>query len=319
MTLETISAESASFVHRSVLLQESISGLNIKPDGIYIDATFGRGGHSQHILKQLSENGRLIALDRDDAAIEAAKTFSDDPRFSIHHVAFSNIKDVVNELDLMGEIDGVLMDIGVSSPQLDDASRGFSFQKDGPLDMRMDRSSGMSAATWLQYADLDEITMVLKTYGEEKFGKRIAHAVIEQRAIKPLETTAEFAALIDKAVPVKDKYKHPATRSFQGVRIFINGELDQLNAGLEGAVEVLKPGGRLAVISFHSLEDRVVKRFIRSQSKGKDVPHNMPITQQEIDADKVLKAIGKAIKPSREEVSENVRSRSSVLRVAEKL
>jgi 16S rRNA (cytosine1402-N4)-methyltransferase len=307
------------FIHRSVLLNESIDGLNIHPDGIYIDATFGRGGHSEQILQQLSANGRLIALDRDESAIEAAKRFDDDPRFSIHHVAFSHITDVVNELNLVGKIDGVLMDIGVSSPQLDDASRGFSFQKDGPLDMRMDRSSGVSAATWLQYADLDEITMVLKTYGEEKFGKRIAHAVLEQRAIKPLETTAEFAALIDKAVPVKDKYKHPATRSFQGVRIFINGELDQLNEGLNGAVKVLKSGGRLAVISFHSLEDRVVKRFIRTLSKGKDVPHNMPITQQEIDADKVVKAVGKAIKPSAKEVDDNVRSRSSVLRVAEKL
>jgi 16S rRNA (cytosine1402-N4)-methyltransferase len=307
------------FIHRSVLLNESIDGLNIHPDGIYIDATFGRGGHSEQILQQLSANGRLIALDRDESAIEAAKRFDDDPRFSIHHVAFSHITDVVNELNLVGKIDGVLMDIGVSSPQLDDASRGFSFQKDGPLDMRMDQSSGVSAATWLQYADLDEITMVLKTYGEEKFGKRIAHAVLEQRAIKPLETTAEFAALIDKAVPVKDKYKHPATRSFQGVRIFINGELDQLNEGLNGAVKVLKSGGRLAVISFHSLEDRVVKRFIRTLSKGKDVPHNMPITQQEIDADKVVKAVGKAIKPSAKEVDDNVRSRSSVLRVAEKL
>jgi 16S rRNA (cytosine1402-N4)-methyltransferase len=310
---------SDQFIHRSVLLQESISGLNIKPDGIYIDATFGRGGHSAEILKQLSNKGRLIALDRDDTAIESAQRFIDDPRFSIHHVAFSHIEDVVNELELMCNIDGVLMDIGVSSPQLDDASRGFSFQKDGPLDMRMDRSSGISAADWLNKADLDEITMVLKTYGEEKFGKRIAHAVIEQRAIKPLETTAEFAQLIDKAVPVKDKFKHPATRSFQGVRIFINGELDQLNQGLAGAVKVLKTGGRLVVISFHSLEDRVAKRFIRKLSKGKDIPRGLPITQQEIDADKLVIAIGRAVKPSAEEVAQNVRCRSSVLRTAEKL
>jgi len=310
---------SEKFTHRAVLLQESISGLNIKPDGIYIDATFGRGGHSAEILKQLSSKGRLIALDRDDTAIESAQRFIDDPRFSIHHVAFSNIKDVVNELELMCNIDGVLMDIGVSSPQLDDASRGFSFQKDGPLDMRMDRSSGISAADWLNKADLDEITKVLKTYGEEKFGKRIAHAVLEQRVIKPLETTAEFAQLIDKAVPVKDKFKHPATRSFQGVRIFINGELDQLNQGLESAVNVLKTGGRLVVISFHSLEDRVVKRFIRKLSKGKDIPRGLPITQQEIDADKLVIAIGRAIKPSAEEIAQNVRCRSSVLRIAEKL
>jgi len=258
-------------------------------------------------------------LDRDDTAIESGQRFIDDPRFSIHHVAFSNIEDVVNELELMCNIDGVLMDIGVSSPQLDDASRGFSFQKDGPLDMRMDRSSGISAADWLNKADLEEITMVLKTFGEEKFGKRIAHAVLEQRVIKPLETTAEFAQLIDKAVPVKDKFKHPATRSFQGVRIFINGELDQLNQGLAGAVKVLKSGGRLAVISFHSLEDRVAKRFIRKLSKGKEIPRGLPITQQEIDADKIVKAMGRAIKPSTEEIALNVRCRSSVLRVAEKL
>ncbi|MFT6086711.1 MAG: 16S rRNA (cytosine1402-N4)-methyltransferase [Glaciecola sp.] len=310
---------SEKFIHRSVLLQESISGLNIKPDGIYIDATFGRGGHSAEILKQLSSKGRLIALDRDDTAIESAQRFIDDPRFSIHHVAFSNIEDVVNELELMCDIDGVLMDIGVSSPQLDDASRGFSFQKDGPLDMRMDRSTGISASDWLNKADLEEITMVLKTYGEEKFGKRIAHAVIEQRVIKPLETTAEFAQLIDKAVPVKDKFKHPATRSFQGVRIFINGELDQLNQGLESAVRVLKTGGRLVVISFHSLEDRVVKRFIRKLSKGKDIPRGLPITQQEIDAEKLVIAIGRAVKPTAKEIAQNVRCRSSVLRTAEKL
>jgi 16S rRNA (cytosine1402-N4)-methyltransferase len=310
---------SEQFIHRSVLLRESIAGLDIKPNGIYVDATFGRGGHSAEILKQLSSKGRLIALDRDNTAIESAQRFIDDPRFSIHHVAFSNIEDVVNELELMCDIDGVLMDIGVSSPQLDDASRGFSFQKDGPLDMRMDRSTGISAADWLNKAELEEITMVLKTYGEEKFGKRIAHAVLEQRVIKPLETTAEFAQLIDKAVPVKDKFKHPATRSFQGVRIFINGELDQLNQGLEGAVKVLKTGGRLVVISFHSLEDRVVKRFIRKLSKGKDIPRGLPITQQEIDAEKLVIAIGRAVKPTAEEIAQNVRCRSSVLRTAEKL
>lgn len=310
---------SDQFIHRPVLLQESIAGLDIKPDGIYIDATFGRGGHSAEILKQLSSRGRLIALDRDDTAIESAQRFIDDPRFSIHHVAFSNIEDVVNELELMCDIDGVLMDIGVSSPQLDDASRGFSFQKDGPLDMRMDRSTGISAADWLNKAELEEITMVLKTYGEEKFGKRIAHAVLEQRVIKPLQTTAEFAQLIDKAVPVKDKFKHPATRSFQGVRIFINGELEQLNQGLESAVKVLKTGGRLVVISFHSLEDRVVKRFIRKLSKGKDIPRGLPITQQEIDAEKLVIAIGRAVKPTAEEIAQNVRCRSSVLRTAEKL
>lgn len=309
----------AALSHLSVLLDESIEGLNIQTDGIYVDATFGRGGHSRAILEAIGDDGRLIALDRDKEAIKAAEQFANDKRFSIHHCAFANIKVVINDLDLYGKIDGVLMDIGVSSPQLDDASRGFSFQKDGPLDMRMDTGSGMSAAQWLNCASLEEIAQVIKRYGEEKFGTRIAHAVLEQRVIKPLETTKEFADLIDRAVPVKDKFKHPATRAFQGVRIFINGELKQLELGLSESVDILKPGGRLAVISFHSLEDRMVKRFIKSQSRGKVYPNKLPVTQSVLDEGKRLKAIGKAIKPSDEEITRNKRSRSSVLRVAEKL
>lgn len=308
----------AAFTHKPVLLEESIQALNIKPDGIYIDATFGRGGHSRAILSQLGENGRLIALDRDAQAIEAAISFTDDNRFSIHHCAFANIKAVVNDLGLYGQIDGVLMDIGVSSPQLDDAARGFSFQKDGPLDMRMDTGSGLSAAQWLNTASLEEIAKVIKQYGEEKFGTRIAHAVLEQRVIK-LETTAEFASLIDQAVPVKDKFKHPATRTFQGVRIFINGELKQLELGLSESVDVLRQGGSLVVISFHSLEDRMVKRFIKSQSQGPKYPSKLPLTQAMLDAGKILKPIGKATKPSDKEVQANARSRSSVLRAAMKL
>ena len=210
------------------------------------------------------------------------------------------------------------MDLGVSSPQLDDAERGFSFMKDGPLDMRMDTSRGQSAAQWLAHADEQDITQVIKEFGEEKFGKRIAHAIVERRKTRPLTRTAELAALIDEAVPVKDKFKHPATRAFQGIRIYINAELDQLRVGLKAAVEVLAKDGRLAVISFHSLEDRLVKRFMKDQSRGKVVPANLPVTQAEIDADKVLKALGK-MKPSKEEIAQNVRSRSSVLRVAEKL
>lgn len=305
--------------HTSVLLNESVDALNIRADGIYVDATFGRGGHSRAILTRLGEKGRLIALDRDPAAIEAANSLQEDSRFSIHHVPFAQIEELLENIGLKHEIDGVLMDIGVSSPQIDEAQRGFSFQKDGPLDMRMDTTSGQSAAQWLNTASLDEITFVLKRYGEEKFGKRIAHAVLEHRMHKPLATTAEFAKLIDQAVPVKDKYKHPATRSFQGVRIFINGELEQLEAGLQGACEVLKRGGRLAVISFHSLEDRIVKRFIKAQSQGTVYPSKFPVKQSELDVGKRLKAVGKAIMPSDEEITANVRSRSSVLRVAEKL
>ncbi|WP_218354105.1 16S rRNA (cytosine(1402)-N(4))-methyltransferase RsmH [Alteromonas lipotrueiana] len=309
----------SNFAHISVLLNECMDGLAIKPDGVYVDATFGRGGHSRKILEQLSEQGRLIAFDRDPQAIEAAQPLLSDPRFSIIHEPFGTLAEQLEQQGLGGKVDGVLMDLGVSSPQLDDADRGFSFLRDGPLDMRMDTSRGISAADWLNKAELQDITQVIKEFGEEKFGKRIAHAVVERRQTQPLSRTLEFAELIDQAVPVKDKYKHPATRAFQGIRIYINAELEQLRVGLKAATKVLKPGGRLAVISFHSLEDRLVKRFIKEQSKGKVVPHNLPVTQAEIDADKVLKPIGKAIKPSAKEIEVNVRSRSSVLRVAEKL
>ena len=309
----------SELAHISVLLNECIEGLAIDPDGIYVDATFGRGGHSAKILEQLSANGRLIAFDRDPQAIKAAERFADDKRFTIIHEPFSEMENQLTEMGLAGQINGVLMDLGVSSPQLDDASRGFSFLRDGPLDMRMDTSRGMSAAQWLNSAEEQDIAQVIKEFGEEKFGKRIAHAIVNRRQSAPLSRTAELAELIDEAVPVKDKYKHPATRAFQGIRIYINAELDQLRVGLKCAVAVLGAKGRLAVISFHSLEDRLVKRFIKDQSKGKAVPHNLPVTQAEIDADKVLRPIGKAIKPSDEEIKQNVRSRSSVLRVAEKL
>lgn len=309
---------SESFKHTSVLLQECLDGLAIKPDGIYIDATFGRGGHSGEILSQLGEQGRLIAFDRDPQAIEAAKRFADDERFTIVHSPFADMAEVIESMSLTGEIDGVLMDLGVSSPQLDDAERGFSFLRDGPLDMRMDTSRGQSAAEWLAEADEQDITQVIKEFGEEKFGKRIAHAIVNERKVNPIMRTSELVRIIDQAMPVKDKFKHPATRTFQGIRIYINAELEQLRVGLKAATAILKPKGRLAVISFHSLEDRLVKRFMKEQSKGKAVPHGLPLTQQEIDADKVLSLIGKAIKPGEDELAVNVRSRSAVLRVAEK-
>lgn len=318
MTTQNTSS-SSEFKHISVLLDECIEALAIKPGGIYIDATFGRGGHSAHILDALGDDGQLIAFDRDPQAIQAAERFAEDKRFRIIHAPFGNMAEEVESLGLTGKIDGVLMDLGVSSPQLDDAERGFSFLRDGPLDMRMDTSKGQSAADWLAHAEEQDITQVIKEFGEEKFGKRIAHAIVNKRKETPITRTAQLATIIDQAVPVKDKYKHPATRAFQGIRIYINAELEQLRVGLKAATQVLAKEGRLAVISFHSLEDRLVKRFIKDQSKGKVVPHNMPITQAEIDADKVLKALGRAIKPSEEEVMNNVRSRSSVLRVAEKL
>jgi 16S rRNA (cytosine1402-N4)-methyltransferase len=307
------------FSHLAVLLQESIDGLAIKPDGIYMDATFGRGGHSRQILKALSPKGQLIAIDRDLSAIDAAKSLADDPRFSIHHRPFSELQSVAEELGLIGKIDGILMDLGVSSPQLDDAGRGFSFMRNGPLDMRMDTTRGLSAAQWLAVAEEQDITQVIKEFGEEKFGKRIAHGIVNARQIAPITDTAQLAEIIDLAVPVKDKYKHPATRSFQAIRIYVNSELDEIKTGLKAALNTLAPQGRLAVISFHSLEDRLVKRFVREQSRGLNVPHGMPILQAEIDAAKAMKPIGKAIKPSADELKRNVRARSSVLRVAEKL
>ncbi|MFQ3197554.1 MAG: 16S rRNA (cytosine1402-N4)-methyltransferase [Paraglaciecola sp.] len=307
------------FSHLSVLLHESIEGLNIKPDGLYLDATFGRGGHSRQILSQLSAQGRLVALDRDPAAIQAAKQLADDPRFCICHSNFSDMESVLQDLGLHGKVDGILMDLGVSSPQLDDAQRGFSFMREGPLDMRMDPSKGLSAAQWLAEADEQDITQVIKEFGEEKFGKRIAHGIVNARQEEAIITTAQLAKIIDLAVPVKDKFKHPATRSFQAIRIYINSELDEIRTGLKAALNSLHSEGRLSVISFHSLEDRLVKRFIRDQSRGLQVPHNFPVTQAQIDAVKAMKAIGKAIKPSAGELEQNIRARSSVLRVAEKL
>ncbi|MBB1398217.1 16S rRNA (cytosine(1402)-N(4))-methyltransferase RsmH [Pseudoalteromonas sp. SG44-8] len=309
----------AQFEHISVLMDETIEGLAIKPDGIYMDGTFGRGGHSGQILARLGEHGRLQAIDQDPQAIKSAEKFSDDSRFAIAHTRFSNLYEVAEQNDLLGKVDGILLDIGVSSPQLDDAERGFSFMKDGPLDMRMDPTSGRSAAQWLAEAELEEIVHVIKTYGEEKFGRRIAHKVLEVRAHTPITTTKQLADLVDEAVPVKDKFKHPATRTFQAIRIYINSELEEIQTALQAALGVLKPGGRLVVISFHSLEDRIVKQFIKKQSKGVALPRGLPLTDAQINKNLTLKAVGKAIKPSQAEVDRNPRSRSSVLRVAQRL
>ena len=313
------SPRASQSVHRSVLLEESIDALSINPDGVYMDVTFGRGGHSELILERLSERGRLIALDRDPEAIQSAQRFADDPRFCIEHVAFSAMNEVAEKHNVLGKVDGILMDLGVSSPQLDDAQRGFSFMRSGPLDMRMDTTSGISAAQWLAKADEDDICQVIKEFGEEKFGKRIANAIVLRRSEKPILTTADLAELVDQAVPVKDKYKHPATRTFQAIRIYINSELDEVRSGLKSALTCLNSGGRLAVISFHSLEDRLVKRFMREQSRGMHVPARMPITEAQINETKAMRLIGKALKPDEQEILRNTRSRSSVLRVAEKL
>ncbi len=303
--------------HITVLLHETVDGLNIKPDGIYVDGTFGRGGHSRLILEKLGESGRLIAIDRDPQAAESAKEFSDDKRFEFHHQNFATIQPLLAQKDLLGMVDGILLDLGVSSPQLDQAERGFSFLQDGPLDMRMDTSRGPSAADWLAKAEVDDIRRVLKEYGEEKFATRIARAICETRSETPILRTVQLAKIIDEACPVKDKHKHPATRSFQAIRIYINDELGELRRTLDVTSEILAPQGRMSIISFHSLEDRLVKRFIRDKSKGDKFPKGIPVMDS--DLNKEFIPICKAIKASRNEVEMNPRSRSAVLRIAEKI
>ncbi|ERM59538.1 MULTISPECIES: 16S rRNA (cytosine(1402)-N(4))-methyltransferase RsmH [Vibrio] len=313
-----------AFKHISVLLNESIDGLAIKPDGTYIDGTFGRGGHSRTILSKLGENGRLFSIDRDPQAIAEAQKI-DDPRFTIIHGPFSGMAEYAERYDLVGKVDGVLLDLGVSSPQLDDAERGFSFMKDGPLDMRMDPTTGIPVSQWLVDADLDDITWVIREFGEDKHARRIAKGIIayqENEENEPLTRTGQLAKLISDVAPKNFKEKkHPATRAFQAFRIYINSELEEIDTALKGAASILAPQGRISVISFHSLEDRMVKRFIRKESQGPQVPHGLPLTEDQIKAlgSADLKPIGKAIKPSKGEVDENTRSRSSVLRIAEKL
>lgn len=301
--------------HLSVLLTESVAALSIKPDGFYVDGTFGRGGHSRYILDQLGEQGHLLAFDKDPAAIEcAARDFANDPRFEIAHDSFATLEEAITSRQKLGQVDGVLLDLGVSSPQLDEADRGFSFLRDGPLDMRMDTSRGESAAEWLASARQDDIADVLWRYGEERFRGRIAREIVEQRKASPLTTTAQLAALVDRAVPMREKNKHPATRSFQAIRIHINKELADLEQGLAQALTVLRGGGRLSVISFHSLEDRIVKRFMRDEARGE--PAGFGRSEALLPK---LKVLSKAVRAGDDELQENKRARSAVLRVAEKL
>lgn len=306
------------FHHAPVLLEESLEALAIREDGIYIDCTFGRGGHSAAILAKLGDKGRLIALDRDaDAVASASQSFGEDPRFVIEHASFDRLAELAARYGIAGAVNGILLDLGVSSPQLDDAKRGFSFMNDGPLDMRMDTNSGMSAAEWLGEASEGEIRDVLRTYGEERFAGRIARAIVLARQEAPLMTTLQLARLVEKAVPRREKGKHPATRSFQAIRIRINRELEQLESVLAQALDVLAPGGRLVVISFHSLEDRIVKRFFRKHSSPPKLPRGVPVMAQEEAT--LLKLIGKSIVPSAKELASNPRARSSRLRVAERV
>jgi 16S rRNA (cytosine1402-N4)-methyltransferase len=303
--------------HVSVLLRPSIEALKIDPVGIYIDATFGRGGHSRMILERLAEQGRLIAIDRDPQAVAyGEQLFGQDSRFRMVQENFAMLAEVAEKQGVMGQVNGILLDLGVSSPQLDQAQRGFSFSQDGPLDMRMDPSHGISAAEWLQRAEARDISQVLREYGEERHAKRIAKAIIDARSTQRIETTAQLAELVSRANPSWEKGKHPATRSFQAIRIFVNGELEALKKGLERVVDVMAIGGRLAVISFHSLEDRIVKRFMRDQAKGDPYPPGLPVTDDQRQPR--LRLIGKAIHPDDGEISVNPRARSAVLRVAER-
>ena len=307
-----------AMAHTSVLLDAAIDALNIQAAGVYIDGTFGRGGHAAAILERLGPDGRLLGFDKDPEAVAvAAERFGSDARFHMTHGSFVMMADVVEQMGLSGKVDGILLDLGVSSPQLDDAVRGFSFMQQGPLDMRMNPQAGESAADWLNRADEKEIADVLWRYGEEKFSRRIARAVVEARTEAPLRTTQDFVALIEQAVPKREKHKHPATRSFQAVRIFVNRELDDLEDCLIRVPRMLAPLGRLVVISFHSLEDRIVKRFIRRESQGVVPPKGLPVMGE--PEGRTLRAVGKALQPGESEVAANPRARSAVLRVAERL
>jgi 16S rRNA (cytosine1402-N4)-methyltransferase len=308
--------------HRPVLMHEVLEGVAVRPKGKYVDATFGRGGHSRAILQQLTQGGELLVIDKDPQAIQEAmdlkKTLTG-PRLHICHGSFARLAEFVDGVNWHGQVDGILMDLGVSSPQLDQSARGFSFMRDGPLDMRMDTTSGITAAQWLATASKEEIAQVLWIYGEERQSRKIASAIVLDRQKKPFTHTTELAQMIARVCPKKYRQKiHPATKTFQAIRIFINQELEDLELALKQAVDVLALGGRLAVISFHSLEDRKVKHFIRELASGdRGVPRDVPI--RGVDACKVLQRLGGAIKPTYKEIEDNSRSRSARLRVAEKI
>ena len=304
--------------HAPVLLEEVLAALDVKAGGCYCDATFGRGGHSAGVLARLGSAGRLIALDRDPQAVAAGRErFGADPRFAIAHAEFARLDEELESLGVAQALDGILFDLGVSSPQLDDAGRGFSFTRDGPLDMRMDPRQGPSAAEWLARASLEEIAGVIATLGEERFARRIARAIVARRSERPFERTADLAAVIAASVPTREPGKHPATRSFQAIRMRVNSELEQLEAGLEGARRRLAAHGRLCVVSFHSLEDRLVKRFMRRHASVDPMFAGLPAIPPA--ARPTLRVVGKPVHPSAAEIGRNPRARSAVLRVAERL
>jgi 16S rRNA (cytosine1402-N4)-methyltransferase len=304
--------------HTTVLLDEAVEALVTDSNGFYVDGTFGRGGHSAAILARLSSQGRLLAIDKDPEAIAAGRErFEGESRFELVHASFADIAELVAARGRSGAVAGVLLDLGVSSPQLDQAERGFSFMHDGPLDMRMDTEHGQSAAEWLAKADEAEIIRVLRDYGEEKFARRMAVAIVRERQVAPIVRTRQLAEIVAAANPAWEKGKHPATRAFQAIRIHINRELEDLEALLATVLDTLQIGGRLVVISFHSLEDRIVKRFIRRQEKGPEIPRGLPV--RDVDIPRRLRSIGRAVKAGDSEVDRNVRARSAVMRIAEKV
>jgi len=307
-----------AFEHQSVLLQQAVDALVTDESGFYIDGTFGRGGHSKRILEKLSGEGRLLVVDKDPEAIsEAEKLKQQDSRLIVAHCSFAQIADLADNHGVSGNVSGVLLDLGVSSPQLDEAERGFSFSKDGPLDMRMNNAEGMTAQEWLASAREEEMARVFFEYGEERFSRRIARAIAEERKQTSITGTLQLAELVKQAHPAWEKHKHPATRVFQAIRIHINNELGELEQVLSSIVDILRTGGRMVVISFHSLEDRLVKQFINREQRGDDFPPDMPVTQAQLNPR--LKRMGKQVRADVAEVSENVRARSAVLRVAEKI
>ncbi len=307
-----------SALHETVLKHEAVNALMVQPDGVYLDATFGRGGHSAAILEHLGPKGRLLVIDRDPEAVaEAERLRERDSRVYVTHGAFGDLQSVAEDAGVLGKVNGILFDLGVSSPQLDQAERGFSFLRDGPLDMRMDPTQGVSAAEWINTAKEKEIADVLYEFGEERHSRRMARRIVEERQKAAISSTGQLAAIVKEANPAWEKDKHPATRAFQGIRIFINREFDEITNGLERALSVLAIGGRLVVISFHSLEDRIVKKFIAVQTKGDNFPRGLPVSQDMLNPR--LKAIGKASKPGAEEIGKNPRARSAIMRVAEKI
>jgi len=301
--------------HQTVLLQEAVAALEVKPSGVYVDGTFGRGGHSRAILERLGPQGRLLALDRDPQAVAAARAIND-PRLTMLHQCFGELAAAVRKTGIEA-VDGVLLDIGVSSPQIDEGERGFSFRFDAPLDMRMDTTQGDTAASFLARAEIKEITEVIRNYGEERFAFQIAKKIVAARSERPVATTGQLATLVREAVRTREPGQDPATRTFQALRIYVNQELDQLALALPQAMNILNDGGRLVVISFHSLEDRIVKRFMRDEASLDTLPKNLPLRSVDLPQPK-LRLIGKPVKAGSAEVAVNPRARSAVMRIAEK-